>query len=220
MSPRKVAPIAPAPFDLDALRAVRAQLGAATRDDGEVFTFAPDPDVVAAWLRGGVAFGVPLGVSVTALGDLVDEGLTVLGGEDRAADPLQVASPETHDVNDHMSHWLSVETDADVLVAVHYTLHGWSYSDDAALVAQGKRLGYVDAGGAPRPRHDNTRFRAVLAKALEAAGFAMKSPPTRAGKKERDVDGGGVRVTWSRHRAESLFDAVGFTVSAWRDAAG
>lgn len=220
MASRKAAPIAPAPFDLDALRAARAQYGAATRDDGEVFTFAPDPDVVAAWLRGGVAFGIPLGASVAVLGGLVDERLTVLGGEERATDPLQVAAPETLDVNDHLSHWLSVDVDGGVLVAVHYTMNGWSYSDDAGLVAQGKRMGFVDASGAPLPRHDNTRFRAALAKALEAAGFAMKAPPARAGKKERDGDGGGVRVTWSRHRAESLFDTVGFTVSAWRDAAG
>jgi hypothetical protein len=51
---------------------------------------------------------------------------------------------------------------------------------------------------------------------LQAAGFSLKAPPARAGKKERDLNAGGIRVSWRRSRAESLFDTVGFTVIAWR----
>jgi hypothetical protein len=221
MASRKAPPPGPAPFNLEALRAVREQLGAAYRDDGEPFTFAPDVETVASWLQGGVAFGIPLGSPRAILDDLgdlgapVDERCDIFGSDTLPSDPLRVEEPEKVDVNEYLGHCLSVGIRDDVIIYVNYDMHGWSYSDDAINLHMGKRGGFVGDDGAPLPRHDNARFRAVLTKVLQAAGFLLKAPPARAGKKERDLNGGGVRVSWRRGRAESLFDTVGFTVYAW-----
>lgn len=221
MASRNAPPPDPGPFNLDTLRAVREQLGAASRDDGEVFTFAPDPEAVASWLQGGVAFGIPLGgprAILEELGQLsasVDGGCVIFGDDTQPYDPLRVDEAEKLDVNEYLCHQLCVGIRDDVITFTDYELRGWTFSDDAGAQHMGKRSGYFGDDGAPLPRHDNARFREVLASVLKAAGFPLKAPPTRAGKKERPLNGGGVRVSWGRYRAESLFDTVLMTVHAW-----
>jgi hypothetical protein len=214
MAPRKAPPPAPAPFDLKALRAVREKLGAASDDDGETFTFTPDPDTVASWLQGGVAFGIPLGGPLSILDDLVDDHSVIFGSDSPPCDPLLLGDPEEHDVNKHVSHYLSIESSDDVIVSVSYEMRGWSFSDDAITLHQGKHGGFVGKNDVPLPRHDNTRFREILAKALPAMGFPLRGSPARTGKKERDLPNGSVQVRWTRYRAESLFDIVGLNVYA------
>jgi hypothetical protein len=51
---------------------------------------------------------------------------------------------------------------------------------------------------------------------LQAAGFSSKRRLRGPASKERDLNAGGIRVSWRRSRAESLFDTVGLTVIAWR----
>ncbi|MDB4928221.1 MAG: hypothetical protein JWM10_705 [Myxococcaceae bacterium] len=195
---------------------MRDTLGAVSRDDGEVFTFAPDVDAVVSWLSGAVPFQIPLGAPAATLGDLVgdlvDDWATILGAEQRCADPMDLRDAEPLlDVNDHFNHQLSVCVLDGVLASVSYRLHSWTLGDDPYLLSRGRELGYVGDDGAVLPRYDNRRFRALLERVLPAAGFPLRAAPPSSGKKER----GGLRLTW-RRRQETNFDSLELDLLASR----
>lgn len=222
MATRKTSPTPPSPpaFDLETLRVVRDTLGAVSRDDGEVFTFAPDVDAVVSWLSGGVPFQIPLGAPVATLGelvgDLVDDWTTLMGVEERCANPADLldAQPQL-DVNDHFNHQLSVCVVDGVLVSVSYRLHAWTFRDEPHYRSRGREMGHVGDDGAILPRYDNRRFRGLLERALPAAGFPLRGAPAPSGKKERKGENC-VRITWHRRQEASTFDSLELDVLAWR----